>query len=177
MHGGHGGGDRRWLTLALALIAGFMAIEGAVGVLAGSLALLADAAHMLTDAGAIALALVAALMVRSGVGLVRDSGRIFLEAAPSGIDPTSLGGDLAAVPGVVEVHDLHVWQVTSGYPALSAHVLVSPGGDCHAVRRDIEVRLRDGYAIDHTTLQVDHAEPLEDDPHCADPHGAHYRAS
>src|SRR5258706_15847210 len=62
MHGGHGGGDRRWLTLAVALIAGFMAIEGGVGVLAGSLALLAEAAHMLPDAGAIALALVAARM-------------------------------------------------------------------------------------------------------------------
>ncbi len=307
MHGGHhhaaAGRDRRWLTIALALIAGFMAVEVVIGLLAGSLALLSDAAHMLTDAAAIALALfaarmadrppsggytfglkraeilsaqangltllllaawivyeafarlrspsevaglpvlatalagiavniaaawavgradrrslnvegafqhvltdlfafiatavagvvimltgfrqadtiaslfVAALMVRSGVGLVRDSGRIFLEAAPVGIDPSALGADLAAVPGVVEVHDLHVWQVTSGYPAMSAHVLVEPGGDCHAVRKDIETRLRETYGLDHTTLQVDHAEVVHDDPHCADPHGAHYRAT
>jgi cobalt-zinc-cadmium efflux system protein len=133
------------------------------------------------EADPIASLFVAALMIRSGVRLVRDAGRIFLEAAPSGVDPSALGAELAALPGVIEVHDLHVWEVTSGYPAMSAHVLVIPGGDCHAVRRGIESRLREAYAIDHTTLQVDHvemhgAEMLEADPHCADPHGAHYRA-
>jgi cobalt-zinc-cadmium efflux system protein len=299
-HAGHHGGDRRWLSAALALICAFMVGEVVVGLLSGSLALLSDAAHMVTDAAAIGLALlaarmaarppsggftfglrraeilsaqangvtllilsvwigyeaitrirqpndvhgaavlitallglavnlvvaalirradrgslnvegafqhvltdlfafiataiaavvilttgfrqadpiaslfVAALMIRSGIRLVHDSGRIFLEAAPSGVDPSALGAELAALPGVVEVHDLHVWEVTSGYPAMSAHVLVVPDGDCHAVRRDIESRLREAYAIEHTTLQVDHAEMA--DPHCADPHGAHYRA-
>jgi cobalt-zinc-cadmium efflux system protein len=302
-HHGHAGGDRRWLTIGLVLITAYMAVEVVVGLLVGSLALLSDAAHMLTDAVAIALALfaarmadrppsggytfglkraeilsaqangltllllaawigyeaferfrspadvegfpvlvtalagiavnvaaawavgradrrslnvegafqhvltdlfafiataiaavvimttgfrqadtiaslfVAALMVRSGLRLVRDSGRIFLEAAPVGIDPAALGGDLAAVPGVVEVHDLHVWQVTSGYAAMSAHILVEESGDCHAVRKDIETRLREAYGLEHTTLQVDHVEVVHDDPHCADPHGAHYRAT
>jgi cobalt-zinc-cadmium efflux system protein len=292
--------DRRWLSAALGLIIAFMAVEVVVGLAAGSLALLSDAAHMLTDAAAIALALVAArmaarppaggytyglkraeilsaqanglsllllaawigyeavkrlfepapvdggpvlvtavlgiavnllaaavigranraslnvegafqhvladlaasvatvvaalailltdfhradpiasllvalLMVRSGVTLVRESGRIFLEAAPAGVDPAALGGDLVRVPGVVEVHDLHVWQVTSAYPALSAHVLVEPGEDCHAVRRCIEDRLRAGYQITHTTLQVDHYGP---EYSCLDPHGASYRAA
>jgi cobalt-zinc-cadmium efflux system protein len=302
MHGGHHGGDRRWLSAALALICVFMVGEVIVGLLSGSLALLSDAAHMVTDAAAIGLALlaarmaerppsggftfglrraeilsaqangvtllilsvwivyeaitrlrepndvvgeavlitalvglginlgaaalirranrrslnvegafqhivtdlfafgataiagivvlttgfreadpiaslfVAALMIRSGVRLVRDSGRIFLEAAPSGIDPSAVGTELAALAGVVEVHDLHVWEVTSGYPAMSAHVLVMPGGDCHALRKEIEAHLRAAYAIEHTTLQVDHAELVTTDPHCADPHGAHYRA-
>ena len=301
--------DRRWLSLALALIAGFMAAEVVVGLLANSLALLSDAGHMLTDAGAIVLALVAirlaahpprggytfglkraeilaaqangltllllsaalaveavrrvvhppavtgaavlvtalagiavntaatwaigranraslnveaafrhvladllafvatavaglvvlltgftradgiatlvvvALMVRSGVGLLRESGRIFLEAAPTGVDPAALGGRLAALPGVVEVHDLHVWQVTSGYPAMSAHVLVGEDGDCHAARVSIEGLLRAEYAIEHSTLQVDHALPpgqavptSRDEAHCVDPHGAVYRS-
>jgi cobalt-zinc-cadmium efflux system protein len=132
------------------------------------------------EADALASLLVAALMVRSGVGLVRESGRIFLEAAPAGIDPAALGRDLVTVPGVVQLHDLHVWQVTSGYPAMSAHILVEPGGDCHAVRRHIELRLRVGYRIDHTTLQVDHVDevpPSAGGEHCADPHGVTYRAA
>jgi len=317
-HGGHhhgvsAGADRKWLTLALGLIIAFMAGEVVVGLLARSLALLSDAAHMLTDAGAIVLALVAmrlaarppkggytfglkraeilsaqangltmlilaavlaieavrrllhppavtgglvlvtalagivvnlaaawamsranrsslnvegafqhilndlfafiataiaglvmvttgftradpiatlvvvALMVRAGVSLVRESGRIFLEAAPSGVDPPALGTRLAGLTGVVEVHDLHVWQITSGQPALSAHVLVTEGGDCHAVRATIEAMLRTDYRITHSTLQVDHADTdpsvstgfevaLDDaDAHCADSHGASYR--
>jgi cobalt-zinc-cadmium efflux system protein len=274
--------DRRRLTLALALIVGLMAVEVAAGVLAHSLALLSDAGHMLTDAGAIGFSLVAlrlaarpargamtfglgrteilsaqangvtllivaafvtyeaivrlfnppdvrgglmlavaaggilvnlaaarllagadrdslniegsfqhiltdlyafigtaaaaaiilltgferadpivslliaALMIRSGVSLVRASGRIFLEAAPEGLDPGAIGAALVAQPGVVEVHDLHVWEVTSGFPALSAHVLVGRDSDCHTARRDMEAMLYRRFSVDHTTLQVDH---------------------
>ncbi|WP_433219777.1 cation diffusion facilitator family transporter [Dactylosporangium sp. CS-047395] len=281
-HAVHGHADRRWLGLALGLIGAFMAAEVVVGVAAGSLALLSDAAHMLTDAGAIVLALVAmrlagrpakggytfglkraeilsaqangltmlllaawlaveavrrlihppavegglvlvtalagvavnvaaawamsranrsslniegafqhvlndlwafvatavaglvvvttgftradpiatlivvALMVQAGIGLVRASGRIFLEAAPSGIDPPALGSRLAALPDVTAVHDLHVWEITSGQPALSAHVLVAEHRDCHAARVSIEELLREEYRITHSTLQVDH---------------------
>jgi cobalt-zinc-cadmium efflux system protein len=110
-------------------------------------------------ADAIAALIVVALMVRAGVGLVHQSGRIFLEAAPAGIDTRSLGGRLAAHPDVVEVHDLHVWQITSGQPALSAHVLVAPGRDCHAVRTDLQTLLAHDYAITHVTLQLDHPPP------------------
>jgi cobalt-zinc-cadmium efflux system protein len=110
-------------------------------------------------ADAIAALIVVALMVRAGVGLVHQSGRIFLEAAPAGIDTRALGGRLAAHPDVVEVHDLHVWQITSGQPALSAHVLVAPGRDCHAVRTDLQTLLAHDYAITHVTLQLDHPPP------------------
>lgn len=311
-HAGHGHGvsadaDRRYLSGALALIVGFMAAEVIVGVLANSLVLISDAAHMLTDAAAIALALVAmrlsvrpprggytyglkraeimsaqlngitllllaayfgyesvnrlinppavegvlvlvtalagiavnvaatwliskanraslnvegayqhllndlfafiaaaiaglvvlvtgftradaiatlavaALMVKAGYQLVRDSGRVFMEAAPAGMRPDRIGAEMAATPGVVEVHDLHVWEVTSGYPALSAHVLVEPGGDCHAVRRDIEQMLFERHRIGHTTLQADHAAPetlaigTTADPHCDEAHGPAHR--
>ncbi|MDI5974418.1 cation diffusion facilitator family transporter [Streptomyces sp. SL13] len=141
-------------------------------------------------ADAIASLVVVALMLRAGTGLVRESGRIFLEAAPSGIDPDALGDRLVARAGVVEVHDLHVWEITSGQPALSAHILVEPGGDCHAVQRGMVELLRLDYGIGHTTLQVDHApqellnvtgRPGNDDGpppehgHCADAHGPVHR--
>ncbi len=101
--------------------------------------------------------LIAGLMTRSGVSLVRASSRVFLEAAPTGIDPQLIGEALVAQPGVVEVHDLHVWEITSGFPALSAHVLVAADSDCHAARRDMEAILHERFGLDHTTLQVDHS--------------------
>jgi cobalt-zinc-cadmium efflux system protein len=275
--------DRRWLLVALGIIVGFMAVEVAAGFLADSLALLSDAAHMLTDAGALAIAVyaarlatrppqgrftfgfgraeilsaqangatllvlagviaveavrrlssppeveggvvlvvgilgagvnvaaawalsraerrslnvegarqhvltdlyaslaaaaaglvivttgvdradavaslvVAALMLRSGWRLLRDAGRVLLEGAPEGLEPPAIGRALAAYPGVVEVHDLHVWEVTSGFPALAAHVLVHPGDDCHAMRRGMQAMVAERFGIDHVTLQVDHA--------------------
>ncbi len=104
----------------------------------------------------IASLLVAALMLRSAYALLRASGRIFLEAAPEGVDPRAIGEALAGQPEVVEVHDLHVWEVTSGFHALSAHVVVSPDCDCHDVRRQLEDVLDRRFGLDHTTLQVDH---------------------
>lgn len=101
--------------------------------------------------------LIAGLMVRSGYGLVKASGRIFLEASPEGLDPRAIGQALVAQPGVVEVHDLHVWEVTSGFPALSAHVLVEAECDCHEARRAMELLLGERFGLEHTTLQVDHA--------------------
>jgi cobalt-zinc-cadmium efflux system protein len=282
-HGPAADADRRWLAVALGVIATFMVVEVVAGILADSLALLSDAAHMLTDAGAIAVALyaaglaarpaagrftfglgraeilsaqangatllvlagviaveavrrlwsvpevdggfvlvvglvgacanvgaaaalgkaerrslnvegarihvltdlfaslaaatagavvlltgfdradaiasllVAALMVRSGWLLLRDAGRVLLEGAPEGVDPQAVGRALAAYPGVVEVHDLHVWEVTSGFPALAAHVLVKPGDDCHGVRRSLQAMVAERFGIEHVTLQVDHA--------------------
>jgi cobalt-zinc-cadmium efflux system protein len=274
--------DRRWLAIALGLILAFMAVEVVAGLVADSLALLSDAAHMLTDAGSIALALVAArlaarpargrftfglgraeilsaqvngaallvlagviaweaiqrlaeppdveglvvlvvgvmgagvnvgaawalsraerrslnvegarahvladlyaslgaalagllvltagferadsavallvalLMVRSGFGLLGKSTRVLLEGAPQGIDPDAVGHALAAHPGVTEVHDLHVWEVTSGFTALSAHVLVPADADCHARRAELEQLLSERFGLEHTTLQVEH---------------------
>ena len=276
------GADRRWLGIALGLILAFMAVEVVAGVLADSLALLSDAAHMLTDAGSIGLALVAArlaarppaggftfglgraeilsaqvngatllvlagviaweavqrlgdppdvdglivlvvglmgaavnvaaawalsraerrslnvegarahvladlyaslgaalagllvltagleradvvvallvaaLMVRSGFSLLGEATRVLLEAAPRGIDPAAVGNALAAHPGVREVHDLHVWEVTSGFVALSAHVLVPANADCHARRAELEQLLAERFGLEHTTLQVEH---------------------
>jgi cobalt-zinc-cadmium efflux system protein len=104
----------------------------------------------------IAALLVAVLMIRSSWSLLRESGRIFLEASPAGIDPDAVARALVSDPEVVEVHDLHVWTVTSGFPALAAHVLVAPGSDCHAARRRLTQLLAQRFGLRHTTLQVDH---------------------
>ncbi len=292
-HSGHGHGhlphgaerrhaDRRALSVALALLAATMALEIAFGIVAGSLALLADAGHMLTDALALALAIVAVTFaarpargqwtfglgrmevlaaqangislllvgawitysavrrliapseVRGGIvlvvavvgalvnlvaalvlargqsesinvrgaflhvttdlagfagtalagglilatgwnrfdpiaslavaglcfvsafSLIKESLRIVLEGAPGHIDPETVGQLLVADAEVVEVHDLHIWTVTSGFPALSAHVLVEREADCHAARARLAGALDERFGIDHTTLQVDH---------------------
>jgi cobalt-zinc-cadmium efflux system protein len=107
-------------------------------------------------ADAIATLVVVALMLRAGSGLIRDSGRIFLEAAPAGLDLAALGAAMADRPHVAEVHDLHIWEITTGMPAASAHVLVEPRQDCHAVRADLEELLSRQYGITHLTLQLDH---------------------
>ena len=126
------------------------------GFIATALAAAVILASGFERADPIASLLIAALMIRAGVSLVAASGRIFLEAAPQGLDPESIGQALAAQPGVVEVHDLHVWEISSGFPSLSAHVLVEPQCDCHAARRELEALLRGRFGLDHTTLQVDH---------------------
>jgi len=108
------------------------------------------------QADALASLMVAALMLRSAYGLLRDSGRIFLEASPKGIDPDLIGRTMAEQPGVVEVHDLHVWEVTSEFPALSAHVTVGKDADCHRARLELAELIEREFDIHHTTLQVGH---------------------
>jgi cobalt-zinc-cadmium efflux system protein len=117
-------------------------------------------------ADGIAALVVAALMLRSGYGLLRDSGRILLEASPRGLDPEEIGTVLAAQNHVVEVHDLHVWEVTSGFPAISAHVTVRAGCDTQAHRRELAQLLRERFGVTHSTLQVEtrHEGPLSIEP-------------
>lgn len=108
-------------------------------------------------ADALASLLVAAVMVRTGWNLVREAGAVLLEAAPQDLDADRVAAALRSHPRVVNVHDFHLWEITSGMPALSAHVLVAPGEDCHEVRRELEHALQHDFEVAHTTLQVDHA--------------------
>lgn len=97
------------------------------------------------------------LILASSWRLLRDSTNVLLEATPRGLNAEEVGRRMAAAEGVTEVHDLHIWTITSGFPALSAHVLVGHHENCHARRRDLEELLAHEFGISHTTLQVDHA--------------------
>jgi cobalt-zinc-cadmium efflux system protein len=129
-------------------------ILGSVGAIAAALVILATGWRY---ADPIISVLIGLLVLGSSWRLVRDSINILLEGTPPGIDAGEVGRSMAGVPGVSEVHDLHVWTITSGFPALAAHVLVGRDEDCHARRRDLEEVLAREYGIEHTTLQVDHA--------------------
>ena len=112
------------------------------------------------QADAVATLVVAALMALAAYRLLRDSARIFLEASPRGIEPGAVEAGILEVGSVTGVHELHVWEVTSGFPSLSAHVLVDAGADCHERRLAIEELLEERFGIDHTTLQVDHSDDV-----------------
>ncbi|WP_249021721.1 cation diffusion facilitator family transporter [Conexibacter sp. S30A1] len=109
-------------------------------------------------ADAIASLLIAAVMLFAAQRLIRASVRVMMEAAPEGVSPAEIGVAMAAHPGVVEIHDLHVWEVTTGFNAISAHVIVDPAQDCHETRRALAALLRDRFGLTHSTLQVEHAQ-------------------
>jgi cobalt-zinc-cadmium efflux system protein len=112
-------------------------------------------------ADAIASLLIACLLLQGGYVLLQASIRVVMEAAPAGVDPELIGNTLARHPGVAEIHDLHVWEVTSGFPALSAHVIVNADCDCHELRRKLSRLLSDQFEITHSTLQVEHARAAQ----------------
>jgi cobalt-zinc-cadmium efflux system protein len=99
--------------------------------------------------------LVAVLIFWSSWSLLRESTRILLEVSPD--EPREIAAEMLSVPQVVEVHDLHVWTVGSGFPSVSAHVLVEPGADCHAIRLELANLLAERHGLRHSTLQVEHA--------------------
>jgi cobalt-zinc-cadmium efflux system protein len=127
---------------------------GSVGVIVAAVVVLATGWN---QADPIVGIVIGVLVLASSWTILRDSTRILLEATPKGIDAGDLGREMRSMPGIMEVHDLHVWTITSGFPALAAHVLVAPDDDCHARRRELERMLKSEYGITHTTLQVDHA--------------------
>ncbi len=128
--------------------------------LLGSIGVIAAAVVILLTGWAYADPLISVfigvLVLFSSWKLLRDSVNILLEGSPPGIDAREVGEKLVGVEGVEEVHDLHVWEITSGFPALAAHVLVGREEDCHQRRRELEELLEHEFGIEHTTLQVDH---------------------
>jgi cobalt-zinc-cadmium efflux system protein len=168
-HHGHSPAPRRSLNLEasyqhiLTDLFGFLATAAAAAVI-----LLTGFAR----ADAIASLLIAAFMLHASVGVLRASMRVMMEAAPAGMDPEKIGVALAAWPGVAEVHDLHVWEVTSGFPAVSAHIVVDAGHDCHEIRRALAQLLAVDFRLAHSTLQVEHTRaeqpPLQIEVHASD---------
>jgi len=128
-------------------------LAGSAGVIAAALII------VLTGwlyADPIISVLIGFLVLVSSWKLLRDSVGILLEQSPLGMDANEVGRKMVSVEGVEEVHDLHVWTITSGFPALAAHVLVGNDQDCHERRREIEKVLYREFGIEHTTLQIDH---------------------
>jgi len=99
--------------------------------------------------------LIAALILASSWRLIKEPFDVLMEAAPAGMDVDGIGAAICLEEGVRSVHDLHVWTVTSGFGAIAAHVVVAQGADRDLIRRRLELTLRDGYGIEHTTLQME----------------------
>ena len=131
----------------------FADLLGSVGVILAAVVILATDWEYADPLISVAIGM---LILISSWGILRDSVRILLEASPSDMEVEEVGRAMAAMPGVKQVHDLHVWTITSGFPALAAHVLVDRDTDCHATRRELEGMLHERFGLDHTTLQVDH---------------------
>jgi cobalt-zinc-cadmium efflux system protein len=150
------GGARTNLNLRASVVHLAGDALASLGVLAAGGLILAGGWEILDPLVAVAIS----LLVLMGAWIVLgDAVHVLLERAPRGTDPAAIGRRLAAEPGVRDVHDLHVWEITSGFPALAAHVLVDPRGDCHGIRLRLERILADEFSIEHTTLQVEHAQP------------------
>jgi cobalt-zinc-cadmium efflux system protein len=128
-------------------------ILGSIGVIAAAVIILVSGWEYADPVVSVAIGI---LILASSWSILRDSLQILLEGSPPGTDVEQVGRAMAAVGGVKQVHDLHVWTITSGFPALAAHVLVDRETDCHATRRELEAMLHDRFGLEHTTLQVDH---------------------
>ena len=142
------------LNLRAALFHVLADLLGSVGVVVAGLILLTTGWEYADPVAALALAV---LVLVSSWRILRDSVAIVLEETPAGIDAIEVGHALASVEGVVQVHDLHIWTITSGFPALAAHILVEPDADFRAVRLELEQVLHERFGLDHTTLQVEYA--------------------
>jgi cobalt-zinc-cadmium efflux system protein len=125
---------------------------GSVGVIASAVVILATGWE---QADAVASLLIAALVLASSWRLISEPLNVLMEAAPENIDVDELGEALCRADGVIAVHDLHVWTVTSGFVALSAHVVVAEGADRDLTRARLALLLRDEYGIEHSTLQME----------------------
>ena len=100
-------------------------------------------------------AAIGVIVLLSSFGLIRQSLRILLEVAPEECDPEEIGQALAEAEGVKQVHDLHIWTITSGFPALSAHIVAEPGADHDRLLHQLQALLHDRFELSHTTLQID----------------------
>jgi cobalt-zinc-cadmium efflux system protein len=151
----HGAGSG--LNVRAAMLHVLADLASSAGVLLAGLIVLATGWPYADPIAAIVIGL---LVIASTAGVLRETVGVLLEGAPEGMDAREVGAAIASTEGVVGVHDLHLWTITSGFPALSAHVLVEAGADCHAIRRQLEVLLRERFDLSHTTLQVEHAPGL-----------------
>jgi len=128
---------------------------GSVGVLVAAL-LIETTGSFIWDP--IVSAAVCLLILWSSARLIRDSFRVFMEGAPSHLDPAAIRATLAALDGVTDVHDLHVWTITSEFVSLSAHLRVRAGADASDVLRRAHEVISSHYKVLHSTFQVEAEE-------------------
>src|SRR5215212_5820614 len=150
-------GDREDLNLEGVLRHSAADALGSLGALVAGLVIVAGGPN---EADAVAALLIGCLIVLGSWRLIRDPFDVLLESAPRGIDVAEVGDAMCRVNGVREVHDLHIWTVTSGFPALAAHLRTDPHADIDAVRAEVEALLRERFEIAHTTLQTSSAQLL-----------------
>lgn len=138
------------------------AMTHVVADLLGSVGVIVAAALILTTgwlyADPLVSILIGLLVLASSWRVLREATEVLLEATPAGIDADAVGRRMCAAEGVLSVDDLHIWTITSGFPALSAHVTVGHGEDCHALQEEIAAMLAREYGVTHTTLQVEHGD-------------------
>ena len=146
-----GGGES--LNVKAALRHVLADLVGSIGVIIAALVIMTTGWEPID---ALISIFISVLIAASAWSILRESVDVLLEAAPNDLDTEEIGLAMARTEGVSQVHDLHVWQITSGFPTLSAHVLVKPETDCHATRRELERLIHDQFEIEHTTIQVDH---------------------
>jgi cobalt-zinc-cadmium efflux system protein len=103
--------------------------------------------------------LIALLVLASSWRLIKEPFDVLMEAAPEGLEVEAVGAAICSEQGVLSVHDLHVWTVTAGFPALAAHVVVAVEIDRDLVRRRLELLLTERFGIEHTTLQMEEEAP------------------
>jgi cobalt-zinc-cadmium efflux system protein len=151
-------GERRDLNLEAVLRHSAADAVGSLGVVVSGVVILATDWKPIDPVIAIGIAI---LILASSVRLIREPFDVLMEATPEGVDADAVARAMGAVAGVRGIHDLHVWSVTPGFDALAAHVVVEREHDRDNVRRELEFLLRDRYAIEHTTLQME--DPGDDD--------------
>jgi cobalt-zinc-cadmium efflux system protein len=145
-------GERADINLEGVLRHSFADALGSLGVVVAGLIVILGGSDV---ADPIVGILISVLVLFSSWRLIKEPIDVLMEAAPAGVDVEAVGGSICGVEGVRSVHDLHVWTVTAGFGALSAHVVVARGVDRDLTCRRLEILLREDYGIEHTTLQME----------------------
>jgi cobalt-zinc-cadmium efflux system protein len=144
-------GDRSNLNLEGVLRHSAADALGSLGVIVAGLLVVTTGWDQADSVVSIAIGV---LILLSSWRLLREPFNVLMESAPEGIDVREVGNAMCSVPGVREVHDLHVWTVTSGFPALAAHIRSDPSESADEVRERVEAVLHERFGLEHTTLQV-----------------------
>ena len=152
------GGDRENLNIRGAAL-------HVLGDLLGSVAAIVAALVILwtgwTPADPLLSVLMVALILGAAWRVVRDSGRILLEAAPPGKDARAITADLAALPGIARVHHVHVWSISENRPMITLEAELEPGTEAEAAKRAMRERLAREHGIGHATIEIGPAEDTQ----------------